>query len=202
MKLYWYFSTNPQKARFGLEELGLAHELVTVDLFLDAQSAPAFVALNPHGKVPVLDDDGFILRESNAILAYLGEREGRLWPKEPKEKAIALQWLFFESTALADPAGTIWFYERVAPKHALAVDGEQLKAAHEAIGRPMAVLEGHLHDRDFILGDFSLVDCAFGPLLQGIVGSQWFDWTLYPNVRRYMEAVRDRPAWAKCDFMY
>src|SRR5262245_57895970 len=103
MKLYWSWFINPQKVRLALNELGLAHEIVPRRLLQGEQRKPEFLALNPNGKAPVLQDGNMTLWESNAILVYLGERKrgcGR-----PPQPAEALRWLFFESCHLADPIG-------------------------------------------------------------------------------------------------
>ena len=91
MKLYWFWSFNPQKVRLALHELGVAHDLVAVDLFRGQQRHPDFARLNPNNKVPVLEDGETVLWESNAIVAYLGEREGRLWPRDAAGRADALR---------------------------------------------------------------------------------------------------------------
>ena len=74
MKLYWSWFINPQKVRLALNELGLAHEIVALRLLQGEQRKPEFLALNPNGKAPVLQDGNMTLWESNAILVYLGEK--------------------------------------------------------------------------------------------------------------------------------
>ena len=95
MKLYHFPSPNPQKVTFALLELGLDCEKIPVDLSKREQREPAFLAVNPAGRVPVLVDGDLMLSESHAILAYLGETTGRLWPATAAGRAEALQWLFF-----------------------------------------------------------------------------------------------------------
>src|SRR6266571_5134162 len=80
MKLYYFPSPNPQKVRFALLELGLECEIVPVDLTKDEHRKPEFLALNPYGRVPVLTDGELTLWESHAILAYLGDKTGTMWP--------------------------------------------------------------------------------------------------------------------------
>jgi len=74
MKLYYFPSPNPQKVTFALLELGLDCEIIPVDLAKGEQRQPAFLAVNPFGRVPVLADGDLTLSESPAILAYLGEK--------------------------------------------------------------------------------------------------------------------------------
>ena len=103
MKLYYFPSPNPQKIRFALNELGLDCETVAVDLTKGEQRAPEFVALNPCARVPVLVDGELKLWESHAILAYLGEKTGRLWPTTAAGSADAIRWLFYLSGAVSPP---------------------------------------------------------------------------------------------------
>src|SRR5215470_7282914 len=95
MKLYFFPSPNPQKVRFALNELGLECETVPIDLTKGEHRRPEFLLLNPAGRVPVLVDGDLALSESHAILTYLGEKTGRLWPATAAGRAEALQWLFF-----------------------------------------------------------------------------------------------------------
>jgi len=106
MQLYHFPSPNPQKVTFALKELGLDCEIVEVDLGKGEHRQPAFLAHNPFGRLPVLLDGGLTLPESHAILAYLGEKTGRLWPASAAGRADALRWLFFLSQHIMPPAGT------------------------------------------------------------------------------------------------
>ena len=200
VKLYWFWSMNPQKVRFALEELGLAYERVTVDLLAREQRSPAFVAVNPMAKVPALEVDGEVLAESNAIVAWLGARERRLWPADPWGQAQALRWLFFEASELRD-AGIVWFAEFVAPRVGRTPDAAEVEGAKRALVRPLGVLDAHLAARDCMLGEFSLVDCGVAPYVASLRPTS-FDFAPYPNVVRWLDAIRARPAWQRCEFPY
>ena len=89
MKLYYFPSPNPQKVRFGILELGIECEIVPVDLTKREQREPGFLALNPFGRVPVLTDGDLKLWESHAILSYLGDKTGKLWPTSAGGRADA-----------------------------------------------------------------------------------------------------------------
>src|ERR1700739_1581409 len=89
IKLYYFPSPNPQKVRFALLELGLECEIIPVDLIKSEQRTPEFLALNPYSRVPVLTDGALTLWESHAILAYLGEKTGKLWPTSAGGRAGA-----------------------------------------------------------------------------------------------------------------
>jgi len=200
VKLYWFWSFNPQKVRLALHELGVAHDLVAVDLFRGQQRHPDFARLNPNQKVPVLEDGSAVIWESNAILAYLGEREGRLWPQDAAAKADALRWLFFEARHLSEPIGALWFADFVAPQAGLPVDEESRKRAAEELAEPLGILDAQLGKQPFVSGAaFSLVDCCYGAVLDALSLSH-FDITPYPNVVAYLSRLRARPSWAQCEF--
>ena len=141
---HWYWSTNPQKVRWALEELEMPYELVKVDLGTGAQRSSGFTAISPRGKVPALEIDGAVLWDSNAILAYLGQREGRLWPCEPAELARALNLLFMEASAFQDLAGAHFYQRVVKPFMGRDPDISSVERAARRIQPLYDVLEAHL----------------------------------------------------------
>ncbi|MGA7869422.1 MAG: glutathione S-transferase family protein [Candidatus Binatus sp.] len=195
MKLYYFPSPNPQKIRFALNELGLDCETVAVDLTKREQRSPEFLALNPCGRVPVLVDGDLKLWESHAILAYLGEKTGKLWPTSPAGRADALRWLFFLTSAVSPPATDLVF-NRIAVKLTGGTPDEAaITRGEKALPDPIGILDRHLADRKWMLGaDFSLVDCDYGPVLN-VLDRAGFDFGDFPNVRSYLEAIRARRAW-------
>jgi glutathione S-transferase len=200
VKLYWFWSFNPQKVRLALHELGVPHDLVTVDLLRGQQRHPDFSRLNPNRKVPVLEDGETALWESNAILAYLGERERRLWPEDAARKADALRWLFFEARHLSDAVGALWFADFVSPQASIPVDEPARARAAQELPDALATLEAQLGKHPYVGGpSFTLVDCCYGPLLDALSLSR-FDLAAYPNITAYLSNIRARPDWALCDF--
>ena len=103
--LYTTASPNGYKATIALEELGLPYRLHHVKIDDGDHRTPAFLALNPHGRIPVITDDetGVVLFESAAILLYLAEKSGRLLPTDFKARWEAIQWLIFHASSRADP---------------------------------------------------------------------------------------------------
>lgn len=195
MKLYYFPSPNPQKIRFALNELGVDCETVPVDLVKREQRSPEFLALNPYGRVPVLVDGELTLWESHAILAYLGEKTGRLWPTTPARRADALRWLFFLTSAISPPATEIAF-NRIAVKLSGGTPDEAAIARGEkTLPDPVRVIDQHLANHKWMLGDeFSLVDCDYGPTLN-VLDKAGFSFGDFPQVRAYLEAIRSRRAW-------
>lgn len=202
MKLYWFSSFNPQKVRFALEELGLPYERQTVDLFKREHREDWFAAISPPRQVPVMEIDGENLWESNAIVAYLGKRESRLWPSSGIEEGLAMQWLFFEASCLVQDVGPLWFYDTMGAKYGIARDEAKLTEATRQVRRPLKMLDAHLEEREWMLGDsFSLVDCSLGTTLHALSASN-YDLSDHAPVLRYLDRIRSRPAWASCEFVY
>jgi len=195
MKLYYFPSPNPQKIRFALNELGVDCETVPVDLLKREQRLPEFLALNPYGRVPVLVDGELTLWESHAILAYLGEKTGRLWPTTPALRADALRWLFFLTSAISPPATEVAF-NRIAIKLSGGTPDEAAIARGEkTLPDPIRVIDQHLANRKWMMGDeFSLVDCDYGPTLN-VLDKAGFTFGDFPKVSAYLDAIRSRRAW-------
>ncbi|WP_146987043.1 glutathione S-transferase family protein [Bradyrhizobium macuxiense] len=148
MKLYHFaLSGHAHRARLFISLLGIPHELVDVDLRSAAQKTPEFLTLNPFGQVPVLDDDGTIIPDSNAILVYLATKLGRTdWlPQDAKGAAAVQRWLSVAAGDLAfGPAAA-----RLVTVFGAKFNPEDVIArAHVMLKR----LEAHLADRDWLVG--------------------------------------------------
>ncbi len=195
MKLYHFPSPNPQKVTFALKELGLDCEIVPVDLAKGEQRQPAFLAINPFGRVPALVDGDLTLWESHAILAYLGETTGRLWPTSAPGRADALKWLFFLSQHVMPPAGELAFNRIAAKLLGVPSDEAAIARGEKTLPGVTRILEGQLAKNKWITGaQFSLVDCAYCPVLN-VIEKAGFSLAAYPDVSAYLEACRARPAW-------
>jgi glutathione S-transferase len=194
MKLYHFPSPNPQKVTFGLQELGLDCELIPVDLAKGEQRQPAFLAVNPSGRVPVLVDGDATLTESHAILAYLGEKTGRLWPTSAAGRAQALEWLFFLSQHVMPAAGEVALRIR-AKVTGVSVDEAVVAHGEQAMKAVLPVVEARLAPNSWMLGtDFSLVDCAYCPILN-VIEKAGFSFAGFPRASAFLDAARARPAW-------
>ena len=194
MKLYHFPSPNPQKVTFALKELGLDCELVPVDLVKGEHRDPAFLAVTPSGRVPVLVDGDLTLPESQAILAYLGEKTGRLWPVSPAGRANALKWLFFLSQHIMPAAGEVALRIR-AKVLGIPLDEATVARGEKALPAAFAILENQLTKTKWLIGpEFSLVDCAYCPVLN-VVEKAGFSLAGFPKVSAYLDSCRARPAW-------
>src|SRR5262249_50930692 len=134
------------------------------------------------------------LRESHAALAYLGETSGRLWPATVAGRAEALQWLFFLSQHIMPHAGEVALRIR-ARIVGIPVDEATVARGENALPTPLRVVEGQLAKNQYILGsDFSLVDCAYCPVLN-VVEKAGFSLAEFPRTGAYLEALRARQTW-------
>ncbi|MEC9071179.1 MAG: glutathione S-transferase family protein [Myxococcota bacterium] len=195
-RLHWYWSTNPQKVRWALEELEMPYELVKVDLGTGAQRSAGFTDISPRGKVPALEIDGAVLWDSNAILTYLGQREGRLWPSEPEDLARALNLLFMEASIFQDLAGAHFYQRVVKPFMGREPDLSSVERADRRIQPLYDVLEAHLERGPYLLGEFSLVDCSYGPWLPSLNLNE------RPRLKEWRDRLATRPARDRCEFTY
>ena len=194
MKLYHFPSPNPQKVTFALKELGLNCEIVSLDLAKGEQRQPDFLALNPFGRVPVLTDGDLTLTESHAILAYLGEKTGKLWPASAAERADALQWLFVLSQHIMPAAGQVAMRLR-AKIMGIPVDEAVVAQGEQALQPVLGIIDRRLAANRWMLGpDFTLVDCAYCPVLN-VIEKAGFSLAGFPSASAYLNACRERPTW-------
>ena len=192
MDLYTDSSPNGFKATIALAELGLPYRLRHVRIDQGEHRLPAFLARNPHGRIPVLVDHetGVTVFESAAILLYLAEKTGRLLPKAPAQRWAAITWLQFHAASMGPMLGQRVHFE-------LADGGANVAAtAHfrQLCDAALATMDGRLADNAYLAGDdYSIADIAsFGWLhIARIVG---FDFSACPHVGAWYARVAGRPA--------
>ncbi|MHA6690858.1 glutathione S-transferase family protein [Devosia sp. A449] len=188
-------SINVRKVLWALDELGLAYEREDWGLPLRDPKAPEFLALNPNAQVPVLVEGAFALWESNAILIYLAEREGRLLPEQLELRALALQWLSWQASEL-NPS---WGYAvQALIRRTPGYDDEaRIAAAMTSWGTRMAMLEAQLtKSGPFISDGFSIADIALGLSVH-----RWLEIKaekpVLPAVVDYYQRLKEREAGAR-----
>jgi glutathione S-transferase len=172
-------------------ELGLSYEHIPVAPANGATRSPAFLAINPAGHVPAIDDGGFRLSESLAINLYLARKHGTLQPTSIEGEAKALQWSFWAASEF-DLQIVQWFTNAVL----LPVEQRNVTVAlqaREAIEWPLTVLDRELADRDHLLSGegFSVADLNVASVLYRLL---FVDMTGKPNVERWLTACWQRPA--------
>lgn len=190
LDVYAFATPNSIKVPIALEELGLDYALHGVNIREGEQKAPAFIALNPNAKVPVLIDGDLVLTESAAILVHLAETTGRLLPASEEGRARVFEQLFFHASALSPAFGQSGFFQRLAAEPqpiAIARFSGEAK-------RTMSILDGLLARRRFVTGDaFTIADIAhFGWLWRREFAGIGLGDT--PHVARWYAEVEARPA--------
>lgn len=192
MELYTDSSPNGFKATIALAELGLPYRLRHVRIEQGEHRLPAFLALNPHGRIPVLVDldTGIAVFESAAILLYLAEKTGRLLPAQPQQRWAAITWLAFHAASMGPMLGQRVHFE-IAQGGANAAATAHFRQLSEAA---LATMDGRLADNAYLAGDeYSIADIAsFGWLhIAQLVG---FDFSAWPHLGAWYARVAARPA--------
>ncbi len=189
MKLYYHpISGHAHRAHLFLSLLGLDFELVEVDLMKAEQKSDAFLKLNPFGQVPVLEDEGIVIADSNAILVYLASRYGDAnWlPKDPVGAAAVQRWLSVAAGEIASGPATAriinLFKKPVDPADAIA-------RAHRILG----LVDSSLAGRDWIAaGHPSIADVAlYSYIARAPEGN--VDLAPYANVTAWLARVEALP---------
>ena len=189
MKLYHHpLSGHSHRAVLFASLLKVPHELVEVDLTSGAHKKPDFLALNPFGQVPVLDDEGVVIADSNAILVYIASKAGRTdWlPTDARSAAAVQRWL---SVAAGEVA-----YGPAAAR-LITVFGAKFNP-DEVIARAHAILtkiESHLADREWLVGDGpTIADVAiYSYIAQSPEGN--VDLSAYPSVNALLRRIEALP---------
>lgn len=192
MELYTDSSPNGFKATIALAELGLPYRLRHVRIEQGEHRLPAFLALNPHGRIPVLVDldTGIAVFESAAILLYLAEKTGRLLPAQPQQRWAAIIWLAFHAASMGPMLGQRVHFE-IAQGGANAAATAHFRQLSEAA---LATMDGRLAGHAYLAGDeYSIADIAsFGWLhIAQLVG---FDFSAWPHLGAWYARVAARPA--------
>ena len=163
--LYTAPTANGWKASIALEELGIEYRTEYLHFDRQEQKAPAFLQLNPNGRIPVIvdhDNNDYTLAESGAILLYLAERSGRLFPQTLDARFEAMQWLMFQMSAVGPMMGQAMFFQRIAAPKGIVDDYAIERYVNES-RRLLEIVNQRLADRDYLCGDYSMVDIAMFP---------------------------------------
>jgi len=183
------YSGNSYKVRLLLAQLGIPHEIIEIDILEGESSTAEFLKINPNGRTPVLDDNGFILAESNAILAYLAKGTTFL-PDDRKKFSVIFQWLFFEQYSHEPYIATSRFWIQHKPdspeKTAL------LASKRDGGWAALKVMEAHLAKNDFFVGDYTIADIALFAYTH-VSHEGGFPLDQFPNIRKWIDRVKAQP---------
>jgi glutathione S-transferase len=198
LKLYGHvnrLSPSTLKLRVALAEVDAVYEYLPIDLAKGEQLAAEFLAINPHGKVPVLVEDDFVLPESDAILFYIAERypEPRLLATGPRERARTLQWCDFASTTLYPAYYDVYLHtQAAAPERRLAVVAE---GGQKRFDRALAVLDRVLVEREYLADQFSIADIACAAVMRVARERVAYSAEAHPAIEFWYARITGRPSW-------
>ena len=189
-------SINVQKVLWTLAELGVDYERVDAGMAFGVVETPEYKALNPNSKIPTLEDDGFVLWESNVIVRYLSAKFGlgTLCPEDLQARFDAERWMDWQATGLNAAIAPIFLgLIRSVPQFS---DPAFIDATRQTAEGLMALLDAHLADRDFMTGPaFTMADIP--------VGAMVYRWTALPierqsrpNLEHWLARLAERPGYA------
>ena len=200
--LYGSIASRAHRVVWMLEELGIDYEHVPTGFQDGGTRQPAFLAINPNGRVPALDDDGFRLFESLAINLYLAKKHGgSLAPLDLREDALATQWSFWVATEVEKPLLL------AAANRKLFAPGErqeeEAQTALAKLDRPFKVIDAQLATRPFLLGErFTVADLNVATVLD-LAPQAGIPLDAYPRFQAWLQRCLERPAaaaWKTVEF--
>jgi glutathione S-transferase len=190
LRIYGSARSRATRTLWMVEELGLKYEHLDYAPRSPATRTPEYLALNPNGRVPTIDEDGFVLSESMAINLYLAKQHGKLYPSDAKNEARAWQWSFWETDRL-DRQLTTYANNAFALPEAQR-DAAAAKAAWDEIEPALDVLEIALKQSQWLAGgEFTVADLNVAAAMYRAL---FFDLAKWPRVHGWLHRCWDRPA--------
>ena len=195
LKIYGVARSRAFRTLWMAGELGLSYELVRVDFADGGTRRPEYLAINPNGHIPAIDDDGFNLWESMAINLYLAKKYAGgadgLYPQPLEDEARAWQWSFWGMTEVERPALTV-LLNRIGPddrRDQVAADEAEL-----ALATPLKVLDGAVSASPYLLGaHFTVADLNVASILAWARQAR-VNLAAFPKAEAWLKTCHDRPA--------
>ncbi|NOT72081.1 MAG: glutathione S-transferase family protein [Hyphomicrobium sp.] len=191
-------SINVQKVMWTLAELGLPHERIDAGGTFGRLDTEEFHALNPNRLVPVIEDNGFALWESSAIVRYLARQYGHdtLTPRDMRAQALADQWMEWANTTLYNDINSVCFWGLIRTR-ASDRNLSSIRDAAKRAGDRLGVLDAHLANRNYILGDqLTIADIPAGALMFRYFSLD-IERPALPHVSAWYARLRERPAYSQ-----
>ena len=189
--LYTATTPNGRKVSIALEEMELPYVAHGLKLRQLEQKEPAFLAINPNGRIPAIvdrDAGDFAVFESGAILIYLAEKTGLFMPAETKARSRVIQWLMFQMGGIGPMQGQANVFRHYFPEKLPSVQARYVNECKRLYG----VMDGQLASHDFIAGDYSIADMACFPwIVQS--GYSGIELSEFPHLKRWYDVLDARP---------
>ena len=204
LKIYGANLSSPaNKIRMTAHVLDLEYEYIQINIREGENRTKEYLALHPAGKVPAIDDDGFVLFESDAIIKYLAVSEASsLYPEDIKQRAIIDQWIDFVSIHVSGAMGRVVFNRVFASFAKVPVDERSLNDGIKFLGRFLPVIDQQLSKSKYLAGErFSLADID---LLTSIDPAEVADIDLssYENIVKWRNELKQKDFYKKCHVSY
>ena len=198
IKHYYWPTPNGHKTAIMLEEVELEYEVCIVNILEGDQFDPAFIAISPNNRIPaIVDTDGpqgepYTVFESGAILMYLAEKTGKLWPQDSVERYDVIQWLMFQMGNVGPMFGQNGYFQGYCPEDVPLAK----ERYHNVCKQLYGVMDRRLGESEYLAGsNYSIADVATFPwTMPKQQEMHSIDITQYPNVKRWSETVAMRPA--------
>jgi glutathione S-transferase len=191
LKIHGSSQSRTSRCLWAAEEVGVKYEHIPTPV--PEAKSPAHLKLNPNGHIPVIDDDGFVLFESMAINFYLAAKYGKapFWPESIQDRAQANQWSYWAMLEV-EPSLVVMLQNAFAP-----ADKRNPAAVAEAAAKlkaPLAVIEQHLGNRDYLLGkEFTIADLDVASVW--VIGTMvGLDFSSAPKTTAWLTKCTSRPA--------
>ena len=190
-------SSNVMKALWVLDEIGLEYEREDVGGEFGKNDQTPYLNLNPNGRIPTVIDGDLVVWESNSIVRYLAASHsaGNLYPTDPADRARCEMWMDWQLTELVNDMVPV--FHGLIRKPPEERDMDAIEAARISWSGKWAILNDHLSRNAWVGGDsFTMADIPIGP-----IAYRWFELPIereeFPNLRRWYDALCDRPAFRK-----
>lgn len=190
-------SSNVQKVLWTCEEIGIAFERIDAGGAFGRTKEPAYLAMNPNGLVPTIEDAETVIWESNSIMRYLATTRGanRLYPTDPVQRSVVERWMDWQLASLSAPMSVLLFgYYRTPPEQR---DAAALEAGRKQAIGVLSILEGALGETGYVAGpDLTLADCCLGIFMH-----RWHQYPIerpaLPRIAKYYDRLAERPGYRK-----
>ncbi len=191
IELHTWSTPNGRKVSIMLEEVGLPYSVHPVNIGKNEQFNPAFLKISPNNRIPAIvdRDNGMSLFESGAILMYLAEKTGKLWPKTGEAHWRTVEWLMWQMGGFGPMLGQAHHFLKFNVGKAPYAEERYATETKRLYG----VLDRRLAEVEYVAGDYSIADISIWPWASRFEWQQ-IDLNEFPNVLRWYRAIAARPA--------
>ncbi len=200
IKLYGIpLSNNVNKVRYCLNCLGLEYELIPTNPIQGETQTESFLKINPVGKIPALEDNGFPIFESNAIIKYLASKSNSpIYPQDLKQRVVVDEWMDFASIHIGNGITRVMFNRLMAPMMGKEVDENSLQAGLEFLAKYLPVCDKQLAKNKYLAGaNFTLTDINLLAVIDPCELIQ-VPLTSYPNLTKWRNNLKAQAFYQKC----